>query len=441
MTRVALYNPGSASHVKEDQNHYAKERKENDGRKQSKVLKRIPLERLMDLKVDYAFKQLFGNEKNKDLTVIFLNAILQKTGRNRIKDISFENTEIAGEYMDDKQSRLDLLVVTEADEWINVEIQFTNQYDMVKRSLYYWSKAYVHPLEKGMAYSELRPVIAINILNFNLFRETERFHTSYHLYDDEHQVKLTNVMEFHFIEMSKLINDWKRDELDPWNSVLARWLLLLGMVDHRNGKIYDDIYHELEEIALTDESLRETFHNWEELSSTQEQRLKYDSRLKQIMDEEAAKREHELRMQQAEQEKQEAERRMQEAEQSKQEAKQSKQEAEQSKQEAERRKQEAEQSKQEAEQRKQEFERGKQEAEQRKQELEEKEQTLREKQQELQRKQKAGPIEQHDRTAEQSTKEGIARNLLEQGMDLTFIADSTGLSWDTITDIERGMKK
>ncbi|WP_373893857.1 PD-(D/E)XK nuclease family transposase [Virgibacillus sp. CBA3643] len=55
----------------------------------STLLKRIPLERLMDLKIDYAFKQLFGNEKNKNITVVFLNAILQKTGRDRIKDISF----------------------------------------------------------------------------------------------------------------------------------------------------------------------------------------------------------------------------------------------------------------------------------------------------------------------------------------------------------------
>src|SRR5690625_1348951 len=99
----------------------------------------------MDLKIDYAFKQLFGIEKNKDITVVFLNAILQRTGRKRIKDISFSNIEVGGEYKDDKQSRLDLLVVTEANEWINIEIQFSNQYDMIKRTLYYWSSPGVGP--------------------------------------------------------------------------------------------------------------------------------------------------------------------------------------------------------------------------------------------------------------------------------------------------------
>src|SRR5690625_3253518 len=118
-------------------------------KRREKPLKRLPLESLMDLKIDFAFKQLFGVEKNKDITVVFLNAILQRTGRERIKDISFTNIEAGGEYEDDKQSRLDLLVVTEADEWINVEIQFSNQYDMVKRSIYYWSGVYRKQLQKG----------------------------------------------------------------------------------------------------------------------------------------------------------------------------------------------------------------------------------------------------------------------------------------------------
>src|SRR5699024_3212695 len=144
---------------------------------------------------------------------------------------------------------------------------------------------------------ELHPVIAINIFNFNLFKETKRFHTSYHLLEDDEQFKLTNLMEFHFIEMPKLLKDWKSGKLDPRNDILARWLLLLGMVDHRNGKVYDDIYMELEEIAMEDESLREAFSDWEELSMTQEQRLAYQSRLKHILDEEARQRRWELREQ------------------------------------------------------------------------------------------------------------------------------------------------
>nr|WP_276207796.1 PD-(D/E)XK nuclease family transposase [Virgibacillus sp. YIM 98842] len=74
-------------------------------------------------------------------------------------------------------------------------------------------------------------------INFDLFKQTKRSHTSHHLYEDQEQFQLTNVMEFHFLEMGKLIKHWKKDKLDPWNNTLAKWLLLLG-----NGKVYEVIY-------------------------------------------------------------------------------------------------------------------------------------------------------------------------------------------------------
>ncbi|MFD1360927.1 Rpn family recombination-promoting nuclease/putative transposase [Lentibacillus salinarum] len=381
--------------VMEDPQNYQKKAK----RKSGNILKRIPLERLMDLKVDYAFKQLFGNEKNKDITVVFLNAILQRTGRNQIKEISFTNTESGGEHAEDKQSRLDLLVTTNADEQINVEMQFTNQYNMIKRSIYYWAGVYRGPFKKKMTYSELRPVIAINILNFNLFPQTERFHTTYHLYEDEEKFKLTNVMEFHFVEMSKLIKDWKDDKLDPWNDVLARWLMLLGMVDHRNDEVYEDIYRELEVIAMKDESLRSAFEGWEELSMTEEQYLAYESRLKRIRDEEAAERERELQIQEAKQ-------RVQEAKQRVQEAKQRVQEAEKQVQEAEKQAQEAGKQAQKAE--KEGRRQGKQEGIQ---------------------------------SGEKNAKEAIARRLLAKGMEIEVVIETTGLPKDTVIEIQRVMQE
>ncbi|OZI12564.1 hypothetical protein CEW92_05930 [Bacillaceae bacterium SAS-127] len=213
--------------------------------------------------------------------------------------MTFKNTEAGGEYQEDKQSRLDILAITNDNESINIEIQFTNKYDMVKRSIYYWSGIYRTPMKKNMAYKQLQPVITINILNFELITQTDRFHTSYHLYEDQEQFKLTDVMEFHFLEMPKLIRDWKQEKLDPWNDVLARWLLLLGIVDYRNGTVYEDIYKELEEIAMKDETLKNAFQGWDLLSATQEEVLAYEARLKQVLDEEAARVEAELREKEA----------------------------------------------------------------------------------------------------------------------------------------------
>ncbi|MEK5037723.1 Rpn family recombination-promoting nuclease/putative transposase [Sporosarcina sp. FSL K6-3457] len=252
-----------------------------------RALRRIPLEKFMDLKVDYSFKQLFGSEKNKKITVVFLNAILQRTGRQVIKEVAFTSQEVGGEYHSDKQSRLDILVRTQEDELINIEVQLANQYDMVKRTLYYWARVYNLQLEKGKGYHTLLPTITINICNFGLFNQTEKFHNIFHLCEREEKFRMDDVMEIHFIEMNKFIKQWYEKKLKPWDDVLARWLLLLGMVDGRKKKVYNEIYEELEMLAMEDKNLQDAFGVWQDLSRSREEVLAYESRLKYIMDEEA----------------------------------------------------------------------------------------------------------------------------------------------------------
>lgn len=69
----------------------------------------MDIHELMDLKVDYAFKQLFGHQKNTRVLITFLNSILNRTLQNRITAVQLENTELSPEYADDKMSRLDVL--------------------------------------------------------------------------------------------------------------------------------------------------------------------------------------------------------------------------------------------------------------------------------------------------------------------------------------------
>jgi len=255
-----------------------------------KAIRRIPLDKFFDLKVDFAFKQLFGNEKNKKITIVFLNAVLKLTGRDTIKEVTFIQHELGGEYQDDKQSRLDILVKTQNGDYINVEIQLSNQHDMTKRTLYYWAKMYESQLVRGMGYSELRSTITINICNFTMFKGNKAYHSTYHLREDTTLSRLMpkeDVLEIHFIEINKFIALWNEERLDALDDILIRWLLLLGMVDGRKKKVYAEIYRELEELAMKDENLRAAFDTWEEISQSPETILAYQSRLKYILDEEA----------------------------------------------------------------------------------------------------------------------------------------------------------
>ncbi|MCJ7841464.1 Rpn family recombination-promoting nuclease/putative transposase [Lederbergia sp. NSJ-179] len=405
--------------INEDTTHY------NRKMSSTRLLKRVPLNKLMDLKIDYSFKQLFGSEKNKHITVVFLNAFLQKAGRGKIKEIAFLNSEIGREYAEDKLSRLDVLVTTNQNERINMEIQFSNKYNMIKRSLFYWSRLYAETLNKSMDYDELRTVISINILNYNIFDQTERFHTMYHLHEDKDKFRLTNVMEFHFIEMPKLLKDWKKEQLDPWNDILVRWLLLLGIVDHRNGEVYEDIYKELEAIAVNDKTLHSAFEGWENLSLAESEVRAYEDRLKRILDEEA----YQAKMDKLKQKIMEGEQR-------------NKEESQRIEEESQR----IEEESQRIEEENQRIEEENQRIEEESQRIEEEKQRLMQREKSIERKEKMAEhkikeAKQKEQEAVQIAKEEVAIRLLKAGVETDLIVESTGLTKEQVAEIQRDMKK
>lgn len=93
----------------------------------------------LDLKLDFMFKQLFGQPSRKHITIAFLNDILGRTGQERITDLTFENTEKIKDRIDGKTVCFDVTVFTALGERINVEVQIRDQQDMPERTLYYWS--------------------------------------------------------------------------------------------------------------------------------------------------------------------------------------------------------------------------------------------------------------------------------------------------------------
>jgi len=85
---------------------------------------------------------------------------------------------------------------------------------------------------------------------------------------------------------------------------------------------------------MTDDSLREAFGDWEELSMTQEQRIVYEARLKHILDEELARHNKEEIEKNTKRLRKEAEQFRKEADQIKRDADQMKRDAEQKDEEA-----------------------------------------------------------------------------------------------------------
>lgn len=177
---------------------------------------------LLDPKNDVVFQKLFGIQENDHLLISFLNSILTKHNNGKITSVALEERALSADLISsEKLSILDIRVTTDTNAHINIEIQLINQYNMIKRTIFYLSKMILKQLVKGDNYSELTKTITINILDFN-YLNSEDFHSCYHYYEDTTQELLTDLAEIHFIELPK----FKQAKKD-YNNKLHRWLSFL----------------------------------------------------------------------------------------------------------------------------------------------------------------------------------------------------------------------
>jgi predicted transposase/invertase (TIGR01784 family) len=247
----------------------------------------------MDLKIDYAFKKVFGKPGNEPILIAFLNAALSPADDERITSIEIMNSTRNREHVGDKMSVMDILAKTGRGVLVNIEIQLANEHDMERRTLYYWAGVYVDQVKKGMAFQELKQTITINIVNFRYIKQTDRYHTKFRVKEDMDGFELTDVLEVHFMELPKLMDWWEVGNASPEENLLARWLLLLEADNH------EDIRGRLEAIAMEDRAMKKAFEEWEEVSMDDATWNEYRERRKAVLDDLAKVRERELREQKA----------------------------------------------------------------------------------------------------------------------------------------------
>lgn len=176
------------------------------------------MENLLDPKIDFIFKNIFGNKTSSNILISLLNAVLgyKKEGK-KITEITIDDSFIKKENIDDKFSILDIKATLNDGTRVNIEMQILDQYDMKKRSLYYLSRLYSEQLKQGDEYRKLNGAIGINILNFNLL-SNDRYHNHYLFKENETNEIYTELMQIHIIELPKFNkkpNEIK-DELESW---------------------------------------------------------------------------------------------------------------------------------------------------------------------------------------------------------------------------------
>ena len=171
---------------------------------------------------DFLFFKVMGEKGNEIQLLGFLNAVLGNSGKKPIESIEIlENQSFVTDVINGKSCILDVLAILSDGTKVNIEVQLSNQGNMDRRSLYYWSKVYFESLDEGHDYRELPNVIAINIIDFD-FLPGGNVHTYFNLREAANpSLILSGALEIHFINMVK----WrKQEDKDIVKNSLHRWL-------------------------------------------------------------------------------------------------------------------------------------------------------------------------------------------------------------------------
>lgn len=223
----------------------------------------------IDPKVDYAFKRVFGDQRNAHLLVHLLNAILDP--EVPIVGVEIINPFNEKEYSEDKLTILDVKARDESGRLINVEMQMLLPRHFRSRILYYWSSLYRQQLNEGDQYDQLAPVISICLVNQVMISGADDFHMTFRLIEPRLGICFSDDIQIHVVEFPKF-----SQPVDKLTGDLEKWIYLLQHAEHLDP---GDLPETLED-PVYDQAMQE----WSMLTQNELERERYESRLKAIRD-------------------------------------------------------------------------------------------------------------------------------------------------------------
>lgn len=230
--------------------------------------------------VDFAFKLMLGNPEHTNVTIHFLNAILE--GQCRITHAQILNPILPKHTDEDKLSVLDILATDAYGRMLNIEMQTSLPSELPQRLAYYASCLYVGQLKEGFRYADLRPSITICVLTQAMFPQCSELHLEFRM-REKSGLTLTDDLQVHLLQLPKL-RVLRQNVYDA--SAIERWAFFLMNAEHLTD---DDVCR-----LFPDREIAEAAGVLKMISQSPEDQLFYFGRLKFQRDEEARLRKAEL---------------------------------------------------------------------------------------------------------------------------------------------------
>jgi len=223
----------------------------------------------LDVKTDYAFKKVFGSETSKTILISFLNALIYSDAKYKIKELTIVDLYNIPMIKGVKDTFVDVKAILDNDTKVIIEMQILNHKGFEKRVLYNAAKNYSIQLNKSEDYHLLNPVIALSIVDFEMFENTTNVTNHFKLIEKEEFINYNDDIELIFVELPKF-----KKELHQLKNIKDEWIYFLknaGSLEYIPKDLNTNIKQALEnvnEANLSKEEL-ESQHKRKEFISIQ----------------------------------------------------------------------------------------------------------------------------------------------------------------------------
>ena len=173
----------------------------------------------LDVKTDYAFKKVFGSSESKEILISFLNALVYNDSKVKIKDLDIVDPYTIPMIKGVKDTFVDVKAKLNDDTTVIIEMQVLNHKGFEKRVLYNAAKNYSVQLNKGEDYHLLNPVIALSIVDFDMFEDNENVINRFKLIEKDTFINYNDDIELIFIELPKF-----KKELSNLKDIKDQWI-------------------------------------------------------------------------------------------------------------------------------------------------------------------------------------------------------------------------
>ena len=194
------------------------------------------------IRFDWFVKFMLRDKADFEILSGFLSELLKED----VEVIALLESEGNQKDKDDKFNRVDILVKTAKEELIIVEIQNDFQIDFLQRLLYGASKATVEYIKKGEDYGNIKRIISISIVYFEIGQGVDYVYSGETNFVGIHQKdtlqlsdnqkeefqrnRVSDIFPLYYLIRAEFFKDVVKDGLDEW------------IYFFKNGKVKEDFH-------------------------------------------------------------------------------------------------------------------------------------------------------------------------------------------------------